>query len=104
MSPRLDLEVAVVPVHRADQGPEVVGAHADAADTEGDVLGRDSACDRALEIGNAVDRLGHDLSDGQQHRHTLAVDEDGVVVNASGVVASFGRVGHADVLSGRFAV
>ena len=67
--PRLDFEVAVVPVHRAEQGPEVVGAHADAADSEGDVLGGDPAGDRAVEVGNAVYRRRDGLGHRQQHRH-----------------------------------
>ena len=92
--PRLDLEVAVVPVHRAEQGPEVVGAHADAADPEGDVLGGDAARNRSVEIGNAVDGLGHGLGDGQQHRHALAVDEDGLVVNLAGRAADLRLVRH----------
>ena len=79
--PRLDLEVAVVSVHRAQQGAEVVGTHADAANPEGDVLRSDSAGDGAVEVGNAADRLGHYLGDGQQHRHALAVDEDRFVVH-----------------------
>ena len=92
--PRLDLEVAVVPMHGAEQRPEIVGSHADAADPEGDVLSRDPAGDCAVEVGNAVDRLGHGLGDGQQHRDPLAVDEDRVVVNPARFVADVYRARH----------
>ena len=91
---RLDLEVAVVSMHRAEQGPEVVGPHADAADSEGDVLGGDPAGDRPVEVGNAVHRCGDGLGHRQQHRHPLAVDEDRVVVDLARFFADVHRVRH----------